>query len=79
LVLVDDTAEDSPSLNRCVDRDDDDGRIVIWGMLNEALVRTMPVEVGSVLVEDHARVAFVVDQDPVDALLADATDEPNAK
>jgi hypothetical protein len=49
----------------------DDGRWVVAGwLLPKALMRSMPVEVTRVLVQDHGCVALVVDQHPVGALLA---------
>jgi len=45
-------------------------------MLAEALMRAVVIEVADVLVENSAGVSFVVDQHAVDALGADAADEP---
>ena len=44
-------------------------------MLIEALVRAVVIEVALVVVQDGAGVSLVVDQQPVGALLADATNE----
>jgi hypothetical protein len=43
--------------------------------LVEALVRAVVVEVAHVLVEDGEGVSFVVDQQPIGALLANTADE----
>jgi hypothetical protein len=51
-------------------------RIVVQWVLVEALVRAMIVEMVHVLVEDGAGVSFVVDQQPIGALFANAADEP---
>jgi hypothetical protein len=51
-------------------------RIVVRWVLVEALVRAVIVEMAHVLVEDGVGVSFVVDQQPIGALFADAADEP---
>lgn len=61
--------------DRGVERDHG-GRIVVWWVLVEALVRTVVVEVPSKFVEDGAGMSLVVDQHSVGALLADTTNEP---
>jgi hypothetical protein len=54
----------------------DGGRGIVAGwVLVEALVRPVVVEVALVVDEDGAGVSFVVDQEPVGALGADAADE----
>ena len=50
-------------------------RIVVRGLLVEALVGTVRVEVSGVRVEDGAYVSFVVEQDSVCAFLANAAYE----
>jgi hypothetical protein len=45
-------------------------------VLVEALVRVVVIEVLGELVEEGKGVSLVVDQQPVDALFADATNEP---
>jgi hypothetical protein len=55
---------------------DHGGRIVAGWVLVEALVRPMVVEVMHVLVEGGVGVSFVVDQQPVGALVANAASEP---
>jgi hypothetical protein len=45
-------------------------------MLIEALVWAVVIEVPGVVVEDREGVSLVVDQLPVDALVADAMNEP---
>jgi hypothetical protein len=49
---------------------------VVGWVLIEALVRAVVIEVALVVVQDGAGVSLVVDQQPVGALLADATNEP---
>jgi hypothetical protein len=49
---------------------------VQWWVLVEALVRVVVIEVLGELVEEGKGVSLVVDQQPVDALFADATNEP---
>jgi hypothetical protein len=61
--------------DRGVERDHGRG-IVAWGVLVEALMRPVVVEMALVLVEDGAGVSLVVDQHPVGALVADAANEP---
>lgn len=51
-------------------------RIVVRWVLVEALVRAVIVEMVHVLVEDGVGVSFVVDQQPIGALFANAADEP---
>jgi hypothetical protein len=75
LVLVDHSAEDSVASDRGVERDHG-GRVVVGWVLIEALVRAVVSEVKLVVVQDGAGVSLVVDQQPVGALLADATNEP---
>jgi hypothetical protein len=74
-VLVDHSAEDSVASDRGVERDHG-GRVVVGWVLIEALVRAVVSEVKLVVVQDGAGVSLVVDQQPVGALLADATNEP---
>jgi hypothetical protein len=73
-VLVDQSAEDSVTSDRGVKVDDGRGIVTGWALV-EALVRPVVVEMVLVLVEDGAGVSFVVDQEPVGALGADAADE----
>jgi hypothetical protein len=73
-VLVDQSAEDSVTSDRGVTVDDGRGIVTGWALV-EALVRPVVVEMALVLVEDGAGVSFVVDQEPVGALGADAADE----
>jgi hypothetical protein len=73
-VLVDQSAEDSVTSDRGVKVDDGRGIVTGWALV-EALVRPVVVEMALVLVEDGAGVSFVVDQEPVGALGADAADE----
>ena len=47
-----------------------------WGVLAQALVWPVVIEVANVPVENRAGVSLVVDQHPVGALGADAADEP---
>jgi hypothetical protein len=67
--------EDPSSSDRRVERDRDGGVVFGW-MVVQALVRSVPVEVGDVFVEDLSGVALVVDQHPVCALVADGAYEP---
>jgi hypothetical protein len=60
--------------SRCVDRNDH-ARVVV-GLLIQALVWTVPVEVVLVLTQHAAGVMLVIDQDPVGALCPNATNEP---
>ena len=52
------------------------GEFVGWWVLIQALMRAVVIEVASVAVEDAAGVSFVIDQDALGALGADAADEP---
>jgi hypothetical protein len=45
------------------------GGVMDWRVLAQALMRAMAIEVTHVLVEDGAGVSFVVEQQPVGALL----------
>jgi hypothetical protein len=45
-------------------------------VLAEALVQAVIIEMALVLVKDSADVSFVVDQQPIGALLAHGTNEP---
>ncbi|MEA2959623.1 MAG: hypothetical protein QOJ58_5606, partial [Alphaproteobacteria bacterium] len=74
-VLVDHAAEDSMASDRGAERDHGGG-VVGWWVLAQALVRAVVIEMAHVLVEHGAGVSFVVDQQPVGALGADAADEP---
>src|SRR5258706_6672680 len=73
-VLVDHAAEDVPAAYGCVDVDDD-ARVVVGWLLVEALVWTVPVEVGFVLAQHGSGVVFVVDKDLVGALGSQAAAE----
>jgi hypothetical protein len=61
--------------DRGIERDHGGG-VVAGRVLVESLVRPVVVEMALVLVKDGAGVSFVVDQQPVGALGADAADEP---
>jgi hypothetical protein len=74
-VLVNYSAEDLLTPDRCVEADHGVGIVAGW-VLIEALVWTVVVEVAYVLVEDGAGVLFVVDQHSVGAFFTDAADEP---
>jgi hypothetical protein len=74
-VLVDHAAEDLVASDRGAERDHGGG-VVGWWVLAQALVRAVVIEMAHVLVENGAGVSFVVDQQPVGALGADAADEP---
>jgi hypothetical protein len=51
-------------------------QLALWySLIRPALVRSVPVEVGCVLVEDPLRVTAVVDQEPVGALIPRGPDE----
>jgi hypothetical protein len=52
------------------------GEVVGWRVLIQALVRAVVIEMAHVTVKNNAGVSFVVDQQPVGALGADAADEP---
>jgi hypothetical protein len=73
-ILVDHSAEDSMVTDRGVERNHG-GRVVDWRVLVQALMRAMVIEVTHVLVEDGAGVSFLVEQQPVGALLANTADE----
>jgi hypothetical protein len=72
VVLVDHAAETlSASHGR-----DDDGRVVVRRRLLSALVRAVIIEMVHVLADHREGVSFVVDEQPVGALLAEATSPP---
>jgi hypothetical protein len=75
LVLVDQSAEDAMASDRGV-KGDHGGGIVGWWVLIGALVRPVVIEMARVAVKHSSGVSFVVDQQPVGALGADAADEP---
>jgi len=50
--------------------------VMSWWVLIQALVRTVVIEMAHVAVKHSSGVSFVVDQQPVSALGADAADEP---
>jgi len=52
------------------------GWVVGWWVLIQAVVRAVIIEMAHVAVKDSSGVSFVVDQQPVGALGADAADEP---
>ena len=52
------------------------GQIMVGRVLVEALMRSVPIEMAHILVNDGAGVPLVVDQQSVDALLANAANEP---
>ena len=52
------------------------GGVVGWRVLIQALVRAVVIEVAHVAVKNSSGVSFVVDQQSVGALGADAADEP---
>jgi len=74
VVLVDHAAEASSASDGGV-HGDDDGRIVVGRQLLTPLMGTMIVEVVEVLADHGPRVAFVVDQDVIEALLAETAAE----
>jgi hypothetical protein len=74
-VFVDQSAEDLVASDRGAERDHGGG-VVGWWVLAQALVRAVVIDMAYVLVENGAGVSFVVDQQPVGALGADAADEP---
>ena len=74
-VLVDQSAEDPVAADRSAERDHGSGVVGKW-VLAQALVRTVVIEMAHVAVKHSSGVSFVVDQQPVSALGADAADEP---
>ena len=72
VVLVDHAAETLSASYRPVHRDHD-GRVVVRRQLLSALVRAVIIEVVHVFADHREGVSFVVDQQPVGALLAQAT------
>jgi hypothetical protein len=74
-VLVDQSAEDSVMADRGIERDHGGGVVAGW-VLVESLVRPVVVEMALVVVKDGTSVSFVIDQQPIGALGADAADEP---
>jgi hypothetical protein len=74
-VLVDQSAEDSVASDRGVYGDHSGGVVGRW-VLAQALVRTVVIEMAHVAVVHSLGVSFVVDQQSVSALGADAADEP---
>jgi aspartate oxidase len=54
---------------------DHGGGVVGWRVLIQALVRTVVIEMAHVVVKNSSGVSFVVDQQPVGALGADAAHE----
>ena len=73
-VFVDDSPEDAPSPDGCVDRDDD-AWVVVGRVLIQALMWTVPTEVALVLTEHGVGVFLVVDQNPVGAFRPNAPNE----
>ena len=61
--------------DRGIERDHGGGVVAGW-VLVESLVRPVVVEMALVVVKDGTSVSFVIDQQPVGALGADAADEP---
>jgi hypothetical protein len=74
-VLVDQSAEDLMASDRGVEAGYG-GWIMVGWVLVEALMRPVIIEMAHILVNDGAGVSFVVDQQPVGALLANAADKP---
>jgi hypothetical protein len=74
-VLVDQSAEDLVASDRGAERDHGGG-VVGWWVLIQALVRAVVIEMAHVAVKNSSGVSFVVDQQLVGALGADAADEP---
>jgi hypothetical protein len=74
-VLVDQSAEDPVAADRGVEGDHGGGVVGRW-VLAQALVRTVVIEMAYVAVKHSSGVSFVVAQQPVSALSADAADEP---
>jgi hypothetical protein len=74
-VLVDQSAKDSVALDRGVKGDRGSG-VVGRRVLIQALVRAVVIEMAHVAVKNSSGVSFVVDQQAVGALGADAADEP---
>jgi hypothetical protein len=75
LVLVDQFAEDSVASDQGITGDRASG-VMRWWVLIQALVRTVVIEMAHVAVKHSSGVSFVVDQQSVGALGADAADEP---
>jgi hypothetical protein len=73
-VLVDHASEEPMTLDRGVEQGHRGG-VVPWWVLIDALVWAVVIEVLGVLVEDGKGMSLVVDQQPVDALVTDATNE----
>jgi hypothetical protein len=65
------------ALDRGVAGDWGDG-VVGWRALVQALVRAVVIEMAHIAVKNSSGVSFVVDQQSVGALGADAADEPFA-
>jgi hypothetical protein len=76
-VLVDQSAEDSVASDRGVEIDHGGG-IVAGRVLVEPLMRAVVIEMMFVLVQDGSGVSFVVDQQPVGALLRNRADDRSA-
>jgi hypothetical protein len=74
-VFVDQSAEDSVTSGRGVERDHGRG-VVGWWVLAQALVWPVDVDMTGVLVEVGADMSLVVDQQLVGAFGVDAADEP---
>jgi len=74
VVLVDHAVEASSASDRGVHRDDG-GRVMVGRQLLAALMGTVLIEVVEVLADRGLDVAFVVDQDVVEALFAEAAAE----
>lgn len=74
-VLVDQSTEDLMASDRGVEARHN-GRIMVGRVLVEALMRSVPIEMAHILVNDGAGVPLVVDQQSVGALLANAANEP---
>jgi hypothetical protein len=75
VVLVDGAAEASSASYGSIHRDDD-GWVVVGRQLLPALVRAVIIEVVQILADHGQRVSFVVDQQPVGALVAEAAPPP---
>lgn len=73
-VFVDHASEDSTAPDRGVERSHRGG-VVEWRVLAEALMRAVVIEVPGKPIENGEGMFLVVDQHPVEALLADTADE----
>jgi hypothetical protein len=75
VVFVDHAAEASSAWYGSIHRDDD-GRLVVGRQLLTALMGPVIIEVVHVLADHGTGMSFVVDQQPVGALLAQAAPPP---